>query len=251
MSKPPETRTLPKLSAVADCALLAEFDNCISPTVSEQVLGLSWRLRKSEIPGLLEIVPAYRSLLVHYDPMSTDFEALSDRVKQLARSGSNGTRPCRRWLVPVLYGGEGGPDLEAVARYHGLGVSDVINLHSSAQYRVYMMGFAPGWTYLGGLDSRLATPRLDAPRSRVPAGCISIGGQQAMIGGLAMPSGWRLLGRTPVRTFAPEREPPFFMSPGDEVTFRVVEQAEFERLTILAGEGERVAEEVTAGGVPA
>ncbi len=134
------------------------------------------------------------------------------------------------------------PDLENLAQAHGLTAEEVIDIHGATLYRVYLVGFSPGWTFLGGLDERLHTPRLATPRAEVPAGCISIGGQQGMIGGLAMPSGWNLIGQTPERTYAPERKAPFFMAAGDEVEIRQIDKTEYAHLASKAAQGLRVSE---------
>jgi len=164
----------------------------------------------------------------------------------LAEPGKEQSKP-NCWRVPVLYGGDAGCDLDDVARLHDMSTHDVINLHCEAVFRVYMLGFAPGWCYLGGLPDALHTPRLSSPRLQVPKGCISIGGQQGMIGALAMPSGWRLLGQTPVRSYDPAREPPFIIAAGDEVQFYPVDGAEFTRMEKAAESGELLIEAVERG----
>lgn len=232
----------PTLKPVADSAILVEFENRIAEDVSDRVLALTAALDAAGIEGVIESVPAYRCLLVHYDPLRIDYGGLSARLGALAESAS-GERPAgRRWRVPVWYGGPAACDLEAVAKRHGLTSDEVIQIHSGAVYRVYLVGFAPGWTFLGGLDERLHTPRLDSPRAAVPAGSISIAGQQGLICGPAMPSGWNLLGQTPERTWAPERDEPFFIAPGDSVEIRRIDEREFKDLEKQVAAGERVSE---------
>jgi KipI family sensor histidine kinase inhibitor len=136
-------------------------------------------------------------------------------------------------------------DLDEVARIHGLTTNEVIRLHKESNFQVYMVGFAPGWCYLGGLNPMLHTPRLDSPRLQVPAGCISIGGQQGMIGALPMPSGWRLLGQTPVKSYVPDRDPPFIISAGDLIEFYQINAAEYERMQQAAERGELIAQDIT------
>ena len=233
-----------KLRAVADRALLIEFENRIAEDINDQVLNLARLLEQDPIAGVSEAVPAYRTLLVHYDPLTIEYDSLCNKIRPLLNHGDMPAQSRRRWLVPVLYGGEAAPDLKQLSKRHSLSEEQIIDIHSGTIYRVYMVGFAPGWTFLGGLDPLLYTPRLDAPRAEVPAGCISIGGQQTLIGGQAMPSGWNLIGQTPERTFAPERDKPFFMTAGDEVTIRRINRNEFDELSQQVAAGSRVSHEL-------
>jgi 5-oxoprolinase (ATP-hydrolysing) subunit B len=183
---------------------------------------------------------------VHYDPLTVGFAELSAKMLTLAKGVrvANGTR--RRWRIPVVYGGKFGVDLEDVAEVRGLSVDEVIRLHTGGDYYVAMLGFLPGFAYLAGLDPRLATPRRLDPRTVTPAGTISIGGIQAGVQCLEAPSGWHLLGRTPVRTYHPRREPVFLVQPGDAVSFYAIDASEWPRLDAAAEAGEPVAELVTA-----
>jgi len=232
------------LQAVGDSALLVGFDNEISEAIHDQVLTLAQSLDEEPIEGAREIVSGYRTVLVHFDPLVIDFESLGEALH--ARTGGESRpRPTgRHWQVPALYGGVAAYDLDRIAHDKGLTVEDVIRIHSGSTYRVYMVGFAPGWTFLGGLDPRLFTPRLETPRQEVPAGCISIGGQQTLVGGPSMPSGWNLIGQTPERLFAPERESAFLLAAGDRVSFRVIEQEEFDRLAEQSEDGNCVTREL-------
>lgn len=236
----------PRLLPCGDCAVSVEFDTGIDPEVSARVLALDAALNAAKVPGLIETVPTYRSLMVHFDPLAFDYQAFEPQVLALAGRLVSAPAPGRRWRVPVVYGGSFGVDLEAVAERHGLSPADVIERHGTAVYRVYMIGFMPGFTYLGGLDPSIATSRRLDPRPMTPAGVISIGGIQALIAGQAMPSGWHILGRTPVRTFMPEREPAFLMAPGDEVVFTPIDAARWDALDRAAEAGEPVAEAVGA-----
>ena len=235
-----------KLRAVADRALLVEFENRIAEEINDQVLKLTWLLEQNPISGVSEAVPAYRTLLLHYDPLSIAYDALCDRVRLLLNRDDDPAQGHTRWLVPVLYGGKAAPDLKQLSKRHNLSVEQIIDIHSNTIYRVYMVGFAPGWTFLGGLDPRLYTPRLDAPRAEVPAGCVSIGGQQTLIGGPAMPSGWNLIGQTPERTFDSARDKPFFMAAGDEVAIRRIRQEEFDVLSRKAATGTIISRELAS-----
>lgn len=230
MPTPPPDPAHPRIVPVGDAAILVELGETVDPAINAAVLALDARLRALAWPGVVEIVPTYRSLLVHYDPDTVDPEHLVEALRALDPGHAGPPPEGRLWTVPVAYGGEFGIDLEAVAARHGMTPEQVVALHTAPTYRVYMVGFIPGFTYLGGLDPRLATPRRDDPRARTPAGTISIGGIQAGIASLEAPSGWHLLGRTPVRTFDPERDPAFLLEPGDRVRFVPIDAATFAEL---------------------
>ena len=187
---------------------------------------------------------ACRSMVAAHmdDPCRISFAELSawllEVIKDLVVIPAVG----RRWRVPVVYGGSFGEDLNAVASVHGLTTKEVVARHTACEYRVYMLGFMPGFTYLGGLDPILATPRRTEPRLTTPSGTISIGGVQAAIQCLTAPSGWHLLGRTPVRTFDPRREPMFLLRPGDRINFFSVDAGEWDALDHEAEAGKLVAE---------
>jgi KipI family sensor histidine kinase inhibitor len=233
---------LPRILPCGDAALAVEFGESIDPRVNARVLALDERIRG--IDGVVEAVPTYRSLLVHYDPVQRDFAGLSAEVLACARDLSDEPRQGRLWRVPVVYGGPFGIDLEEVAARHGLTPAQFVERHAAPEYRVYMIGFVPGYTYLGGLDPAIATPRREVPRTKVPAGTISIGGIQAVVASIEAPSGWHLLGRTPVRTFMPERDPVFLMEPGDRVRFEPIKADRWDALDRAAAAGEPVAEVV-------
>ena len=234
---PPKLRILP----CGDAALAIEFGSTIDPRINARVLALDARLT-GQVPGVVETVPTYRSLLVHYDPVATDFDTVSSCLASLAEDLPDEPSEGRVWRIPVVYGGEFGIDLEDVAVRHGLTASQVIEKHSAPLYRVYMIGFVPGYAYLGGLDPDLATPRRETPRLAVPAGTISIGGVQAVVASIEAPSGWHLLGRTPVRSFKLDREPVFLIQAGDRVKFEPIDASRFAELDRAAAAGETVAE---------
>ena len=232
----------PRILLAGDTALVVEFGRDSDPQFSRQVLNLDRNVAREAIAGVLETVPTYRSLLVHYDPVQIGFGALSERLLALAQLPIPDETAVRRWRVPVVYGGDYGIDLDDVARVHQISVSEVIARHSGSEYRVAMIGFTPGFAYLSGLDPSIATPRRESPRTETPPGTISIGGVQACVQCLAAPSGWHLLGRTPVRTFHPHRDPVFLMEPGDAVTFMPIDAREFDALDRAAERGEIIAE---------
>lgn len=167
-------------------------------------------VRDAHLSGVTEMIPAYASLLIKYDPFLTDYAALADRLRELERHiSSSAAQEGRIVDIPVCYGGKYGEDLPFVARHAGLSEKDVIALHAGRTYRIYMLGFLPGFPYLGGLDSRLFTPRLDTPRTSIPAGSVGIGGQQTGIYPMESPGGWQLIGRTPLTLFSPSQPLPY------------------------------------------
>ncbi|MBV9568201.1 MAG: 5-oxoprolinase subunit PxpB [Hyphomicrobiales bacterium] len=238
--------SFPRLLLCGDSALVVEFGNSIDPELNRRVLAFDALLAQEQVPGIRETVPTYRSLLVHYDPTIVGYAELGAKLMDFATREGLPSRKGRRWRVPVVYGEAFGIDLEAVAERAGFSPEEVIQRHSGAEYRVYMLGFLPGFTYLGGLDPKLATPRRQEPRLEAPAGMIAIGGIQTGIQCIAAPSGWNILGRTPVRTYHPGRDPIFLIEPGDHVTFIPIPMREWDALDRAAEAGEWVAEMVDA-----
>lgn len=232
----------PRIVPCSESALLVEFGDAIDEATNSRVLGLDRALAQARITGVIEAVPTYRSLLVHYDPLVLSFARLSACVRSLVGSAHAERGARRHWRIPVVYGGEFGIDLDDVAKARGMSADDVVRLHTAGSYYVAMLGFLPGFAYLAGLDPRLATPRRESPRAVTPAGTISIGGVQAGVQCLEAPSGWHLLGRTPVRTYHPRRDPIFLVEPGDAVTFRAIDRREWVELDRAAEAGEPVAE---------
>ena len=216
----------PKIVPLGDATLLVQFGEQIEPALNGRVHALAALLEASPPEGLVETVPAYGTLLVHYDPLLISFTQVRDflrgKLSQLEEVVSHArSRTRRRLEVPVRYGGEHGPDLESVAHHLRLSVEDVIRLHSGNTYTVYMMGFTPGFPYMGKLNEALVTPRLETPRTHVPAGTVAIAGSQTGIYPIASPGGWRLIGWTPLTLFDPAADTPFLFAPGDEVKFLV------------------------------
>lgn len=229
----------PKVLPCGDAALAVEFGDTVDPALNARVLALDASL--VHVAGIVETVPTYRSLLVHYDPLAVGFRVLSETLLALA-SGTSATPDAgTTWRVPVAYGGEHGIDLEATAALHGITADELVRRHSAPTYQVYMIGFLPGFAYLGGLDQSIATPRRTNPRLKTPAGTISIGGVQALVATIEAPSGWHLLGRTPVRNFMPSRNPVFLFKPGDRVRFDAIDASRFDELERSADAGEPVA----------
>jgi inhibitor of KinA len=221
------------LQPMGDSAFMVRFGENISPEVHARVAGALRALDSARAPWVVDLVPGYASLMVLYDAL----RARPEEVRQWLEETLPRARPeppSRRVIeVPVWYHPSVGPDLEALAREKGLPVEELIALHTAPEYLVYMLGFRPGFPFLGGLDPRLFSPRLPTPRVAVPAGSVGIGGQQTGIYPVRSPGGWRLLGRTPLRLFAPEVEPPFTLGLGDRLRFVSISE---ERYRALGGE---------------
>ena len=221
---------------VGACGVLAVLGSRISEETGARVAAFEQAVRRAHIAGVTETVPAFASLLVRYDPLRADYDGVSAALRTLAGElTAEGAQAGRTVDVPVCYGGTYGEDLPAVARHAGLSEEEVIRLHSGRTYRIYMLGFLPGFPYLGGLDERLFTPRLPSPRTRIPAGSVGIGGEQTGIYPMESPGGWQLIGRTPLCLFAPGRELPY--AAGDSIRFVPIDAREFERLAAREREG--------------
>ncbi|HSF65304.1 MAG TPA: 5-oxoprolinase subunit PxpB, partial [Paracoccaceae bacterium] len=225
-----------------DAALSVDFGNVIDPVVNARVMALDRALTAAAVPGVIECVPTYRALMVHFDPVTTDHDALCATIRRLVTHAYEADAPARRWRVPVAYGGDHGIDLDSMATHAGLSPAAFIEAHAAPVYRVMMIGFLPGFAYLGGLPPALARSRRDTPRPRIPPASISIGGAQTAIGSVEGPSGWHLIGRTPALSFVPDRDPVFLFGPGDEIVFAPISVAEYDRLAARAAAGDLIAE---------
>lgn len=213
-----------------DSGLTIEFGRTISPEINAAVLELDRRLAAAAIPGVIEAVPTYRSLFVQYDPLQLGHDELVAALDGMVGTGPAAAAEGTHWRVPVAYGGAHGEDLAAVAERTGLAPDEVVAMHAGAVYRVYMIGFIPGFTYLGGLPDALHLSRRTDPRLSVPAGSVAIGGIQTGICPMVMPSGWHLLGRTPLTLFRLDRDPPVLFATGDRISFVPIDPAEYDRL---------------------
>ncbi|MGA3127867.1 MAG: 5-oxoprolinase subunit PxpB [Candidatus Korobacteraceae bacterium] len=206
-------------------ALVVEFGKEIDPFVNAHVHRLA-RILAAEMPAhILEMVPTYRSLMVYFDPLVITRETLQDNIAkylpglEAVASSSDKTRIV---TIPVSYGGDFGPDLDFVANHNAMTEAEVVAIHTSIPYLVYMLGFTPGFPYLGGMSERIATPRLDLPRVKIPAGSVGIAGTQTGIYPIESPGGWRLIGRTPLKLFSPADESPFLFAAGDYLQFAAI-----------------------------
>lgn len=229
------------LEALGDCAVLIRFGTRIDAQLNQHVHRAAAALRVADLPGIANIVPAYASIAVHYDPCAWAapgdtagaYARLATRLSEFvdnARFVDNDTGSAAV-EIPVCYGADFGPDLEHLAHQAGLHADAVIARHCAPEYRVAMLGFAPGFPYLLGLDPALRVPRRTSPRTRVPAGSVAIGGAQAGIYPRELPGGWQIIGRTPLRLFDPARAPPALLAPGQRLRFRAVDAGEFAQLS--------------------
>jgi KipI family sensor histidine kinase inhibitor len=204
-----------------DTMLIVEIDTVIDPIVNERVIRLAQRLTARKAAGIRDVVPGYCTLGVHFDPLRTDLAALEravhDEAGRLATVDCLDDGPVIQ--IPVSYGGEDGPDLGAVAEFAGLTPAQVVERHAARTYRVYMLGFVPGFAYMGRVERALAAPRHRVPRERVPAGSVGIAGEQTGVYPIETPGGWQLIGRTSMAMFDPRRNPPSALAPGDLVRF--------------------------------
>ena len=227
-----------KLTA-GDSSLLVEFGNEISPAINKKITTTLNLMREQHIEGVVDVIPAFCSLLINYDPRVISYEELKDRMMGLVKmEGQTGQDRKRIFEIPVCYGGEYGPDIASIAAHAGLSEEEVIRIHSSRDYLIYMLGFLPGFCYLGGLDERIHTPRLANPRIKINAGSVGIGGSQTGIYPLDSPGGWQLMGMTPVKTYDPDREVPILVQAGDYIRFVPIDEAEYHRIRELEERGE-------------
>ena len=220
-----------RLSRLGDAALVLAFEERIDPVVNGCVVRAADAIRGAARAGVRDVVGSFAAVTVHFDPLRTDVDALAGEVERIAQEASavrGGPDPPRRTVeIPVCYGGACGPDLGAVARFAGCAEAAVIERHAAPAYRVYMLGFLPGFAYLAAVDPTIAAPRRDAPRLRVPAGSVGIAGGQTGVYPQPAPGGWQLVGRTPRRVHDPERAEPFLLRAGDAVRFVPIDEAEF------------------------
>lgn len=210
-----------KIRECGDSMLLVEFDAVIDPLVNERAIALASRLRERRARGLRDVAPGYCTVGIHFDPLQTDLGALEQAIAEEAGGlEALETLPSRTPIeIGVTYGGDAGPDLDAVASHAGCSPAEVIERHAALTYRVYMLGFVPGFAYMGRVDARIAAPRHRVPRERVPAGSVGIAGGQTGVYPVVSPGGWQLIGRTTSVMFDPVRPRPSLLAPGDLVRF--------------------------------
>ena len=220
----------PAYRIMGDRALLVELGDGISPLVNKKVRELFLCLKNNRVVGVVETVPSYRSLLIVYDPLKITLSALKERLNKLHTTIDRSEIPKPRTLeTPVVYGGEYGPDLDWVAEFHRVPPEEIIRLHTGTTYRVYMIGFTPGFAYMGQLPDAIITPRRETPRTAVPRGSVGIAQSQTGVYPVESPGGWQIIGRTPLRLFDPEKWPPTPLEMGDLVKFLSIKEEEMTR----------------------
>ena len=221
-----------------DKAIVLEFGNEISKKLNLLVRKMYYCISKENIEGIEEIIPTYRSLIVYYNPQKVKYADLVQQLKELEKSVTGITLPAVHINeIPVLYGGEYGPDLEFVAQFNKLSVKEVINFHTEKEYFIYMLGFSPGFPYLGGMSDKIAAPRLEKPRLKVSEGSVGIAGKQTGIYPIKSPGGWQIIGRTPIKLYDPKKEPPFLLKSGDYIKFYPINQKQFKEVEKKIDEG--------------
>jgi inhibitor of KinA len=214
-----------------DSALIAEFGDRIDVDVNAHVVALAGALAACGLPGIRDVIPTYKSVAVHFDPLTTPYDALVDAIRTASDSVHVSPDAAERApiRIPVCYDSELGPDLPEVARFAQMNESDVATLHARSLYRVFMLGFAPGFAYMASVDDRIAAPRHASPRLRVPSGSVGIAARQTGVYPAELPGGWQIIGRTPVRLVRPDAEDPFLLKAGDAVQFFAITRTDFER----------------------
>jgi inhibitor of KinA len=217
---------------LSDIAVVIELGEEIDQATHQKVRRVAHLIDSGSPEGMVEYIPAFTTVTVIYDPLVTSYELFSKRLQTLLDQppAESAALEDRRVDIPVCYGGDFGPDLDGVASHTGLSSAEVIAIHSEPEYLVYMIGFAPGFPYLGGMPERLASPRRESPRAKIPAGSVGIAGSQTGVYPIETPGGWQLIGRTPLRLFRPEKNEPSLLRTGDRVRFHAIEQDEYRDL---------------------
>lgn len=224
-----------------EAALVVEFGRSVDPAISDRVLALDAALAAAPPEGLRELVPTYRSLMIHYDPLRLDRARLVALVEERLAEPATPGRTAALWMLPCCYEAPHGEDLAELAGLMGLAASEAAAIHAAASYRVYMYGFSPGFTYLGGLPEAIAISRRTRPRPPHKSKAVLVGGGLSAIASFSMPTGWYVVGRTPERLYAPERANAFLFEPGDSLRFEPIDATTFAMLDARAEAGEIVA----------
>ena len=220
-----------RILTAGDSSLLIEFGDEISPDINRRIAATVELMREQHIEGVVDVIPAFCSLLVNYDPRVIRYEKLKKRMESMVRMDIKlGEGKRKIFEIPVLYGGEYGPDLGAIAEHAGISEEEVIRIHSSRDYLIYMLGFIAGFPYLGGMSKEIATPRLQSPRVKIPGGSVGIAGEQTGVYPIDSPGGWQLIGLTPVKMYDPNRAVPILPEAGQYIKFRPIDRKEFEQI---------------------
>lgn len=239
----------PTISPVGDRAISIDFGQVIDPTINRHIRQTIERIKELQLDGIIELVPTYCALLVEYDAMLYSYSEICNIIEPTFEEGmANTTNELVTVVeVPTVYGGDFGPDLSFVASHNHLSEDEVISIHSGTDYLVYMLGFIPGFTYLGGMDSRIATPRLSSPRTVIPAGSVGIAGEQTGTYPSDSPGGWQIIGRTPVTMYDMSKAQAALLKAGDYVRYVPIDESEFHRIKALGTDYVPVIREVEVG----
>ena len=222
-----------RIDKAGENGIVIDFGNVIDPGVNNRVHGLAREILAKMAEDVIEVIPTYRSLMVYFDSLNisrNSIETKIGRILEKMTGGDNVAGEATLVTIPVCYGGEFGPDLGFVAEHSKISTQEVIDIHTSKPYQVYMLGFTPGFPYLGGMSELIATPRLTQPREIIPAGSVGIAGSQTGIYPIASPGGWQLIGRTPLRVFNPRAPNPFLFAAGNYLQFTVIDASAFENI---------------------
>lgn len=221
----------PEIQITGDTSVAVVFGDEISEDINTKIRAFDKALNDEQIVGIYETVPTYCALTIHYAPELIRYRELRDKLEaMLSQSHKIQKMNTIVMEIPVLYGGEYGPDLEYVAKHNNMPPEEVIRRHCEAEYLIYMLGFTPGFTYLGGMSDSIATPRLTTPRVKIPAGSVGIAGTQTGVYPIDSPGGWQLIGRTPVRMYDPDRETPILPEAGQYIKFYAIDKAEYDKI---------------------
>lgn len=228
-----------KYLIAGDSAIIMEFGNEISKEINAKIRSTITKIENANIDGIIELVPTYRSITILYSPLKIKYAKLVELLKTFENSDVGTSEEKVRLIeIPTVYAGEYGPDIEFVSENAGLSSEEVINIHTGTDYLVYMMGFAPGFTYLGGMDKRIETPRLKTPRLKIPGGSVGIAASQTGMYPSESPGGWQLIGRTPLKLYDETNDPPVFINAGDYIRYVQVDEEEYNKIKQSVDSGE-------------
>ena len=220
-------------------AITMEFGKTISKDINKKIRQTLQVLKDKKVDGIIDFLPTYVSILINYDSLKLSFDELVKILEESVPTDDNSTDEKVRLIeIPTIYGKEYGPDLEFVSKNASLSEDEVIKIHTGTDYLVYMMGFSPGFTYLGGMDERIATPRLKTPRLKIPAGSVGIAANQTGMYPSDSPGGWQLIGRTPVKLFDPNKTPSVFINAGDYIRYVQIDETKFNEIKNLVDKDE-------------
>jgi len=223
-----------KYLIAGDRALVVEFGDKIEEEVNSKIRSLTVAIERDSIIGINETIPTYRSLMVIYDPMIMELNELIETIKSIISRMNELKLPDAKVIeIPTLYGGEYGPDIEFVADHNKITIDEVIRIHTDMEYLIYMIGFTPGFPYLGGMSDKIQAPRLQNPRTKIPFGSVGIAGKQTGIYPVESPGGWQLIGRTPVKLYDPCRKQPVLLNAGDYIKFVQIDENEYKLIEAL------------------